>query len=114
LFLLISGPGPWSLDGSLRSGEEEKRDSLVEATARRPPLTVRRPSEAGEESWSDARRVVRRLSGGHELSGEDQLAPDLRQVAPDVRFLELVEGSPFRYLDAGRLANARFVERMTL
>jgi 8-hydroxy-5-deazaflavin:NADPH oxidoreductase len=30
------------------------------------------------------------------------------------RFLELVEGSPFRYLDAGRLSNARFVERMTL
>jgi len=25
-----------------------------------------------------------------------------------------VKGSPFRYLDAGRLANARFVERMTL
>src|SRR5207247_9153817 len=60
LFLLISCPGPWSLDRSLRSGEEEKRDRLVEATARRPPLTVRRPSEAGEESWSDARRVVRR------------------------------------------------------
>jgi 8-hydroxy-5-deazaflavin:NADPH oxidoreductase len=30
------------------------------------------------------------------------------------RFVELVEGSPFRYVDAGRLANARFVERMTL
>jgi NADPH-dependent F420 reductase len=30
------------------------------------------------------------------------------------RFLSLVEGSPFRYLDAGPLANARFVERMTL
>lgn len=29
-------------------------------------------------------------------------------------FLRLVRGSPFRYLDAGRLANARFVERMTL
>jgi predicted dinucleotide-binding enzyme len=29
-------------------------------------------------------------------------------------FLALVDGSPFRYLDAGRLANARFVERMTL
>lgn len=29
-------------------------------------------------------------------------------------FLALVKGSPFRYLDAGRLANARFVERMTL
>ena len=29
-------------------------------------------------------------------------------------FLKLVRGSPFRYLDAGKLANARFVERMTL
>jgi len=29
-------------------------------------------------------------------------------------FLELVEGLPFRFLDAGRLANARTVERMTL
>ena len=29
-------------------------------------------------------------------------------------FLALVAGSPFRYLDAGRLANARVVERMTL
>src|SRR5713226_2322295 len=45
IFLLISGPGPWSLDASLLSGE---------ATARRPPLTGRRPPEAGEESWSEA------------------------------------------------------------
>jgi predicted dinucleotide-binding enzyme len=29
-------------------------------------------------------------------------------------FLQLVRGSPFRYVDAGKLANARFVERMTL
>lgn len=29
-------------------------------------------------------------------------------------FLALVEGAPFRFLDAGRLANARYVERMTL
>jgi len=29
-------------------------------------------------------------------------------------FLELVRGSPFRYIDAGKLINARFVERMTL
>src|SRR5437016_365192 len=39
IFLLISGPGPWSLDASLLSGEEGKRGSLVEATARRRPLT---------------------------------------------------------------------------
>jgi|SRR5262245_31576738 len=30
------------------------------------------------------------------------------------QFLDLVRGSPFRYLDAGRLSNARTVERMTL
>ena len=30
------------------------------------------------------------------------------------QFLTLVAGSPFRYVDAGRLANARIVERMTL
>jgi len=29
-------------------------------------------------------------------------------------FFNLVDGSPFRFLDAGRLYNARFVERMTL
>jgi len=29
-------------------------------------------------------------------------------------FLSLVRGSPFRYLDGGRLANARIIERMTL
>ena len=30
------------------------------------------------------------------------------------RFLTLVDGSPFRYVDAGRLINARIIERMTL
>ena len=30
------------------------------------------------------------------------------------QFLALVDGSPFRFVDAGRLANARIVERMTL
>lgn len=29
-------------------------------------------------------------------------------------FLELAEGTPFRYIDAGRLSNARTIERMTL
>lgn len=29
-------------------------------------------------------------------------------------FLRLVKGSPFRYVDAGKLDNARYVERMTL
>ena len=43
---------------------------------------------------------------------------DVYVVADDAeakqQFLGLVRGSPFRYLDAGRLANARTVERMTL
>ena len=60
IFLLISGPGPWSLDASLLSGEEAKRDRLVEATAPRPLVAGRRPPEAEKESWSDARRVVGR------------------------------------------------------
>jgi putative oxidoreductase len=60
IFLLISGPGPWSLDASLLSDEEGKRESVVEATARRLPLTGRRPPEAAEEPCSDARRVVNR------------------------------------------------------
>jgi len=34
--------------------------------------------------------------------------------AAKTEFLKLVRGSPFRYLDAGKLSNARFVERMTL
>lgn len=29
-------------------------------------------------------------------------------------FLKLVEDTPFRYIDAGRLANARTIERITL
>jgi uncharacterized membrane protein YphA (DoxX/SURF4 family) len=60
IFLLVSGPGPWSLDASLLSGEEGKRDSSVEATTRRPPLAGRRPPDVEKEPWSDARRVVGR------------------------------------------------------
>lgn len=51
--------------------------------------------------------------------------PDFAGIANDVfvvaddeaarrEFLSLVEGMPFRFVDAGRLANARTVERMTL
>ena len=58
IFLLISGPGPWSLDASLPSGEKGTRDGVVEATAPRPALTARRPSKVGHEPWSDDRRVV--------------------------------------------------------
>jgi len=35
-------------------------------------------------------------------------------AAAKKEFLQLVRGSPFRYVEAGKLTNARFVERMTL
>jgi hypothetical protein len=35
-------------------------------------------------------------------------------AAAKARFLELVEGFPFRFVDAGGLRNSRYVERMTL
>jgi hypothetical protein len=60
IFLLISGPGPWSLDAWLLSGEEAKRDFSVEAPAPRAPLTGRRRPDASEDSWRDARHVVNR------------------------------------------------------
>jgi uncharacterized membrane protein YphA (DoxX/SURF4 family) len=59
IFLLISGPGPWSIDAALLSGEEGKLDSSVEATARRPLLAGRRLPEA-EKSGADVRRAVGR------------------------------------------------------
>jgi hypothetical protein len=34
--------------------------------------------------------------------------------AGKAEFFKLVEGSPFRYIDAGKLSNARTIERMTL
>jgi predicted dinucleotide-binding enzyme len=40
------------------------------------------------------------------VAGDDEAAKQ--------EFYELVAGAPFRFLDAGRLYNARFVERMTL
>jgi uncharacterized membrane protein YphA (DoxX/SURF4 family) len=60
IFLLISGPGPWSLDASLVSGEEGKRDDVVGATDRRPSLIGRRPPDVEKESGTDARRAVGR------------------------------------------------------
>ena len=58
IFLLISGPGPWSLDASLLSGEKGDREGSVEAPA---PLLLaaRRSPEAEKEPWSDSRRAVR-------------------------------------------------------
>jgi hypothetical protein len=35
-------------------------------------------------------------------------------AAAKVEFLKLVDGSSFRYIDAGKLSNARTIERMTL
>jgi predicted dinucleotide-binding enzyme len=48
----------------------------------------------------------------------DGSVSDVYVVGDDERskrqLLDLVDGAPFRFLDAGRLYNARFVERMTL
>jgi 8-hydroxy-5-deazaflavin:NADPH oxidoreductase len=35
-------------------------------------------------------------------------------AAAQAEFFQLVEGSPFRYVDAGKLSNARTIGRMTL
>lgn len=48
---------------------------------------------------------------GQEVSDVYVVSDD---AAAKAHFLSLVKGSPFRYLDAGRLENARIVERMTL
>jgi 8-hydroxy-5-deazaflavin:NADPH oxidoreductase len=48
---------------------------------------------------------------GHEVSDVYVVGDD---AAAKAQFLSLVKGSPFRYLDAGKLENARIVERMTL
>jgi len=55
--------------------------------------------------------VFDRPTFGREVSDVYVVADD-----PEAKrqFLALVRGSPFRYLDAGRLANARTIERMTL
>jgi NADPH-dependent F420 reductase len=50
-------------------------------------------------------------SFGSEVSDVYVIGDD---AAAKAQFLSLVKGSPFRYLDAGRLENARIVERMTL
>ena len=50
-------------------------------------------------------------SFGQEVSDVYVVSDD---AAAKSQFLSLVKGSPFRYLDAGKLENARIVERMTL
>ena len=57
-FLLISGPGPWSLDASVLSREGENRESLVGAATRRSPVAGSRQPE--EASLFDRRRAVGR------------------------------------------------------
>ena len=59
IFLLISGPGPWSLDAWL-AGEQRQRDDSIAVTAVRPPETGRRPPAAEPGSASDVRRVANR------------------------------------------------------
>jgi len=56
IFLLISGPGPWSLDALLLSGGK-KRDGSVAPTAGRSALPGRRTEV---ETDSEPRRVVNR------------------------------------------------------
>jgi len=56
IFLLISGPGPWSLDALLLSGEK-KRDGSVAPTAGRSALPGRRTEV---ETDSEPRRLVNR------------------------------------------------------
>lgn len=55
--------------------------------------------------------VFDRPNFGNELSDVYVVSDDDTAKA---QFLSLVRGSPFRYIDAGKLHNARFVERMTL
>jgi len=58
IFLLVSGPGPWSLDASVLSREGENREILVGAATRRSPVAGRwQPEEA---SLLDRRRAVGR------------------------------------------------------
>jgi putative oxidoreductase len=58
IFLLISGPGPWSLDASLLSADEGRAHGGIGATVVRRPL-VPQPEEE-EESSSGPRRALRR------------------------------------------------------
>lgn len=48
----------------------------------------------------------------------DDTVSDVFVISDDAtaktEFFQLVEGSPFRYIDAGKLSNARTIERMTL
>jgi putative oxidoreductase len=58
IFLLISGPGPWSLDAALLSSEEEDGERFVGATAWRSQITGRRSHGDEEQAVSDPRRAL--------------------------------------------------------
>src|SRR2546426_7013359 len=60
IFLLISGPGPWSLDAALLSSEEENAERFVGATAWSPSIRGTRSPGEGEETASDPRRALGR------------------------------------------------------
>jgi len=53
IFLLISGPGPWSLDAALLSSEEENAE-------RSPSIRGTRSPGEGEQTASDPRRALGR------------------------------------------------------
>jgi putative oxidoreductase len=60
IFLLISGPGPWSLDAALLSSEEEDSERFVGGTVWSPSTRGTRSPEQGEETASDRRRALGR------------------------------------------------------
>ena len=60
IFLLISGPGPWSLDAALLSSEEENAERFVGATPWSASIRDTRSPGEGEQTASDPRRALAR------------------------------------------------------
>jgi len=60
IFLLISGPGPWSLDAALLSSEEENAARFVGATPWSPSIRGTRSPGEGEQTTSDPRCALGR------------------------------------------------------
>jgi len=58
IFLLISGPGPWSFDAALLSSEEKNGENFVGATAWSPLIRGTRSPREGEGTASDPRRAL--------------------------------------------------------
>lgn len=59
IFLLTSGPGPWSLDATLRSSQE-KNDEICRSDRSRSPRSGMRSQGEEEETAPDPRRAVGR------------------------------------------------------